>query len=208
MTQAQLDALVCERLAWVARFASSVSHDLGNVVLFSPTPQPIDSEMPEALRRCRQSQADLIAQFRQLLAGMSVWRDSEGVKPIALSPKAWWTAYGSMIRQFVSPDARVALASAGDDCLLDSKRLARIMSGMLVAIDAQVDGLARVTVRIGRDSRSGDIALTIAVSPRTKMQALILPTSVKRLLKFPDRDCEYGESEGVEHIVMALDAAE
>lgn len=207
LDQARLDAIVSQRLEWVARFASSVAHDLGNIVLFSSAPRDSGAEASDELQRWRKLHANLTSHLKQVLSTMILWRDPAAAEPRGVAVKAWWGSHGSLLRQFTPPEARLSLASTSADAVVDAADLIRIVPAALIAIDAQVRPLKQVILGVSEGKEAGELELVFAVSPGVPPRPLLMPSMVNERLVGAADGCRVESANGGDSIVLRLRSA-
>lgn len=175
VSQAELDAVVTQRLEWVARCASAFSHDIGNFVLFAEAADPDDSPADSStLTPYRQ----LVEHFRSMLKSLNVWKYADAQRDRRLPVAEWWRVYGGMIRQFVPRSVRVELrSSAPASQTIQSEVLTRLASAMLIAFDAQVELLERISLHAAMDQGDDGVRLDISITP-TPQRELLIPSLI------------------------------
>ena len=177
----QLDDLVAERLDWVARISSGVAHELGNLVLVASIVEP-DKGADSHGSAAGDKPANPIQLLRAVLEGLELWRrqNDDKVRPCTL--KQWWARHGYMLRHLLAPPARLMVVNATESRMIDAATLCRSLAALIVAIDAQVRPLERVTLTIGERESDDFIRMTVETAPTQLTSDFVIPTAARHAL--------------------------
>ena len=181
VTQEELDAIVTQRLEWAARFASAVSHEVGNIVLFAEASDP-DAPHSAEVQAYREQYAYIIQHFRQLLSTLALWKSHDVQRGKLASVTAWWRSQGGFLRQFVPRSVPVTLTSAvAENREVDVAMLTRLLAALLIAIEVQVPKLERIAMEAStQENHAERVCLGIKVSPQLDFNSLAVPAIITK----------------------------
>jgi hypothetical protein len=182
-TQKELDAIVAQRFEWVARFASAVSHEVGNIVLFAEAADP-DAALSDDVREFRKQYAYLIQHFRELLRTLGIWKTAELQRGRQASVTVWWRAQGGFIRQFVRRTVPVTLTSSvAENRVIDPVLLTRAIASLIVAVDLQSEKLERLALEAAVEGHDGKrVCIAFKATPARSDHSFLIPSAVKELM--------------------------